>query len=273
MRVLVTGNRGKIGRVVCRHLTDQGHEVVSFDRLDSEDVCDQPALSRKAHECEALVHLAAVIDEKARDLMAVNLLGTWNVLRAAETAGIARVVFMSSVNALGIFLGHRDPDYFPIDDAHPSYAYRPYSLSKRLGEQMCEATTMSSGLTTICLRPPAVLEAGDYDRIRANREKNPEYEWNPLWEYGAFLDVHDCATAVERSLAVDFKGFTTLLLCAADISASRPAREMAQLLRPNVGWRAGSAYDADPYRSLVDTRRAQEFLGWQPQRRWRGEVS
>ncbi len=269
MRVIVTGNNGKIGRIVCRLLGNRGHDVVGFDLAAGEDVLDIAALAAKADRCQAIVHLAARTDDDAPDLMATNLLGTWNVLGTARSLGIPRVVFMSSVNALGIFSGHRPPDYLPIDDAHPSYAYRPYALSKRLGEQMCEALTSTADIATICLRPPGVLDSADYERIRTRRQEQPEYEWSPIWEYGAFLDVRDCASAVERALTVDFRGHATMLLCADDISATRPTLSMVEELLPDVEWRGSPDYQAEPFRALVDTSSARLLLGWRPTRRWR----
>ena len=73
--------------------------------------------------------------------MAVNVLGTWHVLLAAEAAGAGRVISFSSAQVFGIAEGERLPDYFPVDDAHPRRAMRPYGLSKRLGEDLCEGFT------------------------------------------------------------------------------------------------------------------------------------
>jgi nucleoside-diphosphate-sugar epimerase len=85
--------------------------------------------------------------------MAVSVLGTWHVLLAAEAAGATRVVHFSSVQALGISEGERLPDYFPVDDEHPRRAMRPYGLSKRLAEDLCEGFTARTGIATLSLRP------------------------------------------------------------------------------------------------------------------------
>lgn len=81
--MIVTGNNGKIGRIVCRLLGNRGHDVVGFDLAAGEDVLDIAALAAKADRCQAIVHLAARTDDDAPDLMATNLLGTWNVLGTA----------------------------------------------------------------------------------------------------------------------------------------------------------------------------------------------
>ncbi len=93
-------------------------------------------------------------------IMAVNVLGTWHVLLAAEAAGASRVICFSSAQALGIAEGERLPDYFPVDDAHPRRAMRPYGLSKRLSEDMCDGFTARTGIATVAFRPVVVWSRG-----------------------------------------------------------------------------------------------------------------
>ena len=61
--------------------------------------------------------------------MAVNVLGIWHVLLAAEAAGMSRVIHFSSAQVFGIAEGERLPDYFPVDDAHPRQAMRAADIS------------------------------------------------------------------------------------------------------------------------------------------------
>ena len=140
-----------------------GHEVAPFDLGDGSDVCDEAAVARAVTGVEAVVHLAALNeDTPATQIMATNVGGTWNVLSAAADQDIDRVVFASSVNSLGVFRGRRPPDYFPIDDDHPTYATSAYGVSKQLGEELCAMVSRTTGMTTICLRMPWVLVPGNY---------------------------------------------------------------------------------------------------------------
>jgi nucleoside-diphosphate-sugar epimerase len=200
--------------------------------------------------------------------MAVNVLGTWHVLLAAEAAGSQRVVHFSSVQALGTSEGERLPDYLPLDDEHPRRAVRPYGLSKRLAEDLCEAFTASTALATVSLRPVAVWGPETYARVAAERAAEPRREWEPFWEYGAFVDVRDVASAVTSALTVPLSGHHRLLLCAADISASAPSLEIAGRLAPGVPVRDRRRYGADPWRALVDCSAAHTALGWRPRHRW-----
>jgi UDP-glucose 4-epimerase len=60
---------------------------------------------------------------------------------------------MSSAQVFGIAEGERLPDHLPADDGHPRRAVRPYGLSKRLAEDLCEAFTARTGIVTVSLRP------------------------------------------------------------------------------------------------------------------------
>src|SRR5206468_1402367 len=95
------------------------------------------------------------------DIMATNLLGTWHVLLAAEQHRVRRVVYFSSAQVFGVTDGENEPCYLPVDDAHPLQAARPYGLSKRLAEEMCQAWTARTGIPTVALRPVLILDDGD----------------------------------------------------------------------------------------------------------------
>ncbi len=160
MKILVTGNEGMIGSVVEKVLRSDGCEVVGFDIASGYNILNPNDISDAVQGCDAIVHLAALLGnpEDAPDqIMTVNLLGTWHILRAAAKAKLKRIVFFSSVDVLGIFKGQRKPDYLPLDDNHSCYPTTPYAVSKRLGEEMCRYFTDSTGISTICLRPPGVF--------------------------------------------------------------------------------------------------------------------
>jgi nucleoside-diphosphate-sugar epimerase len=267
MRVLVTGHRGKIGRVVEAALREAGHETAGFDLATGADVRDAAAVADAARGSDAAVHLAALPHDRAgtpEAIMATNALGTWNLLRAAERHGLRRVVNVSSAQVLGTAAGESAPDYLPLDDDHPLRAGRPYGVSKRLAEELCA----EAGAPTICLRPFAVWDDDDYRRVETRRAADPDAEWTPYWEYGAFVDVRDVARACVAALECPDPGHERLLLCAPDIAASAPGRELAARVLPDVPWRGGPEYDADPWRALVDCSRAERVLGWRPERRW-----
>jgi nucleoside-diphosphate-sugar epimerase len=205
--------------------------------------------------------------------MATNLQGTWNVLSAAREAGIRRLVFLSSVDALGVFKGERAPDYLPIDDAHPCYPSTPYGISKLLAETMCRVFSGSSDVSVVCLRPPGVWTEETYDWIQSERAKRTEFEWNPFWEYGAFIDVRDLSRACISALTCEVARFACLLVSSADITTSgRTSRELARFVMPEVDWRGGAEFEAEPFRSLLTIENARRILRWAPRHSWQSYV-
>jgi UDP-glucose 4-epimerase len=233
-------------------------------------VLDLAAVSRAARGCAAIVHLAALAHDRAgspEQIMAVNVLGTWHVLLAAEAAGAARVVYFSSAQVFGIAEGERLPDYFPVDDARPRRAMRPYGLSKRLAEDLCEGFTARTGIATVCLRPVAVWDQAQYRQVADRWAARPRSEWERCWEYGAFVDVRDVAAAVRRALTVPVRGHHRALLCAAGIAATAPSLESVARLAPAVPVTDPDRYRADPWAALIDCTVATT-LGWQPAHTW-----
>jgi nucleoside-diphosphate-sugar epimerase len=248
-----------------------GHEVAGFDRVDGVDLLDLEAVRSAAEGCAAVVHMAALAHDTAgspEQIMAVNVLGTWHVLLAAEATAVRRVIYFSSAQVFGIAGGERLPDYFPVDDAHPRRAMRAYGLSKCLAEDLCAAFSARTGTASVSLRPVGVWDAAQYQRIQAQWWSEPSSEWEPFWEFGAFVDVRDVALAVELALTVPLAGHHRLLLCAADIAATAASPDMAARLAPDVPFKDPARYQADSWRALVDCSAALRTLGWRPGYRW-----
>ena len=275
MRILVTGHRGNVGSPVARHLAGLGYDVAGFDRVDGQDLLDLGQLKHAAAGCAAVAHLGALAHDTAgspEQIMAVNVLGTWHTLLAAEAAGAERVIYFSSAQVFGTAGGERPPDYFPLDDAHPRRATRAYGLSKCLAEDLCAAFTARTGIASVALRPVWVWHPGQYQQIEAQWRASPESEYGPYWEYGAFVDVRDVATAVELALQVPLTGHHRAVLCAADIAATKPSLDMVAQLAPDVTVKDPARYRADPWRALVDCSAAEIALGWRPRYGWSGRA-
>jgi UDP-glucose 4-epimerase len=275
MRILVTGHRGNVGVPVAGRLERLGHEVMGFDRVDGMDLLDLAEVRNAAAGCGAVVHLGALAHDTAgspEQIMAVNVLGTWHVLLAAEAAGVTRVIHFSSAQVFGNARGERFPDYFPVNDAHLRHAMRAYGLSKCLAEDLCAAFTARTGIASVSVRPVWVWDPGQYQRIQTQWRAEPRPEWEPSWEYGAFVDVRDVATAVEKALTVPLAGHHRALLCAADIAATTPSLDLAARLAPGVPITNPAPYQADPWHAFSDCSVAETTLGWRPSSRWSGRA-
>ena len=103
---------------------------------------------------ELTADLAAIpfeMDRQDAQILETNILGTANVLLAAQEAGVRRVVYFSSINAIGQ-AEPTHPAYLPLDDDAPHHNVHNYSLSKHIGEEMCAAFAARGGLSAVSLR-------------------------------------------------------------------------------------------------------------------------
>jgi len=123
MRIFITGSSGKIGSVFTALCRREGHQVVGYDKADGDDILDSAALKKALEGCDGVAHLAMAMGGQytPEEVYASGTLGTWNVLQAAESHGVRRIVSYSSVNAMGIFMGEDTPDFLPIDESQPVY--------------------------------------------------------------------------------------------------------------------------------------------------------
>ena len=109
MKVLVTGGTGYLGRSVVKALAARGHDVVIFARSASRsglpgtaidgDIRDAVAVERAAAGCDAISHSAALVSiwqRRREDFDDINVGGLRNVLAAAATLRIPRVLYTSS---------------------------------------------------------------------------------------------------------------------------------------------------------------------------------
>ena len=174
MKVLVTGGTGNVGRTAVAYLLQQGYQVRVIGRRPNVTIegaeylqCDVNDFDRLL-ECtkgmEAIVHLAAIANPAfgpGQEIFRVNCAGTFNVFEAAARQGIKRVVTASSINALGFYFGVKSfpIEYFPIDEEHPTFTTDPYSFSKQIVEEIAAYYWRREGISSICLRLPAVYEA------------------------------------------------------------------------------------------------------------------
>ena len=286
MRVLLTGSAGALGQHLVAALADAGHRVRTLDRTAAThpraedhhpaDVRDVQAVRRAMQGMEAVAHLAAIPNDRkgqADEVLHVNVQGTVHVLLAASEAGARRVVFLSSVNALGNFGGHRPAMYLPIDDDYAPHPMTPYQLSKRLAEEACRSFTDSQGMTTICLRP-VMIATEWYYRRRARFATADRAEWG-RHDYWAYVDVRDVCEAVARAIEVEDPVHRCALLAADDTTLDVPTADLVDRFYAETPWRRTTReeYLRDaPYRSLIDCRAARELLTWQPRHSWRTEA-
>lgn len=176
--IVVTGGSGRIGRFVVADLLAAGHAVKVVDvtaptadvPFEKADVLDLPALQRAFAGAERVIHLAAhdwIAKVPGPEFIRVNVVGTWNVLQAAEEAGVKKIAVASSISATGIEELRADwkPLYLPIDEAHPIRPVEPYSVSKEMVEAAALSFARRGRMSVACLRPMGVAVPGSLERF------------------------------------------------------------------------------------------------------------
>lgn len=176
-RTLVTGATGFLGSHVARLLVERGDEVRATVRARSKldvlegldvsivraDVCDRRAIRRALRDVDRVFHIAGTTNLRlSRErAFALNVEGTRIVLEEALRAGVERVVYTSSVVAIGPARKRSTADERNVWDA-ARYAI-PYVDSKHEAEVMALGL-FERGLPLVIVNPAHVLGAGDPGR-------------------------------------------------------------------------------------------------------------
>jgi uronate dehydrogenase len=158
-RLLLTGAAGRIATAVRPVLRELAAELVLTDRVDVEEpvpgerfvraeLADPAPWDALAAGCDAVLHLGAVPDEAAFDVLAgPNLHGPFHVYEAARRAGVRRVVVASSGRATGFYgVGERlDGEATPRPDGL-------YGATKAFSEALGRMYADKFGLEVVALR-------------------------------------------------------------------------------------------------------------------------
>jgi UDP-glucose 4-epimerase len=297
-KVLVTGADGFIGSHLAETLVREGATVTSLalytgldrhgwlDEIDPKlrdamrlvrgDVRDGAMMGRLIQGHDIVFHLAALIAiphsyDAPFSYIDVNVTGTANVLEAARTHGIERVVHTSTSEVYGT------AQTVPIAESHPLVAQSPYAASKIAADKLAESYALSFDLPVVILRPfntygprqseraviaSVIRQALDpgCDAIRIG-DTTPVRDFNYVDDtVSAFLRI-GTATGIEAGRPYN-SGTGTGVTIAEMVDAVRAATGVN---KPTVSETSRTRPEKSEVRKLIaDARLFSKVAGWEP---------
>lgn len=190
--VLVVGGAGYIGSHMVWLLGQKGVDVVTLDNFSSGypdailhgqfvhgDIGDSRILDKvfSEHPFDAVMHFASFIQvgesvQAPAKYYQNNFANTLNLLNAMRTYGVDKFIFSSTAAIFG------EPDYSPIDEAHPKRPINPYGWSKLMVEQALADYDHAYGFKSVCLR--YFNAAGAHPAALLGERHDPETHLIPL---------------------------------------------------------------------------------------------
>lgn len=277
MKVLVTGAAGTLGHAVAAHLGALGWSVRADDRVPLDpaaadevgtgDLLDPEHARTIVAGMSAVVHVAAIpapMLGSEQEIFTNNVMSAYQVLDAAGRAGVPRIVYVSSLSALGFAYSESgaSPERVPVTENHPFVAEDVYGLSKHLGERIARTVALRWGCTVVSLRFPFL---GDGERLRTHLghvRAEPARDRRGLW---AWLDTRDAARAIEAAIISPLTGHHLVNVVAPDTTSDVPTAELLRRYHPNSVLTEPISGFGTPF----STERSRELLGFTPIHGWR----
>jgi UDP-glucose 4-epimerase len=303
MRVLVTGGAGYIGSVTVEQLALAGHHVVVLDTLVTghrgsvvpgaelavHSVLDKEAVTGllREHRIEAVLHCAArsLVGQSMQDpglYFSENVVGGIALLDALREAGVDRIVFSSTAAVYG------EPERVPIRESAPTQPVNPYGASK-LAFESAMGWYSTYGLRSVSLRYFNVAGASEHYGERHDPETHlipnvlaavhggppltvfgndyPTADGTAIRDYIHVLDLADAhIAALELTGSMEPGAEIANLGSGSGFSVKRVLSAASAIVGSAIPHAFGPRRPGDPPALIASNDRAEELLGWRPQR-------
>ncbi len=199
-KIVLTGACGRLGSYLREPLSKMADRLVSSDRsaapaklYDGEtfvqaDLADLAAMTALLKDADMVVHFGGSPDEAPFDtILHSNIIGSYNIWEAARINKVRRVVYASSIHAVGM---HPKQDFIGTDVAHRPDTY--YGLSKCFAEDLGQMYWDKLGIEAVCLR---ILSCAQVTSTRA---------------LGSWLSYDDLIQLVTRAIDTPTTGFSII---------------------------------------------------------------
>lgn len=207
MKILITGGAGFIGSNLTKKLVGDGHEVVVLDnllrgnkidkasfeaiRFVKGDVRDAALVNELALGCDIIYHFAAVLGvdvvaDNPVETMDVEVIGTRNVVKAAEQNNVKKVLYASTSGIYGHSAIESALTEEVLVDPRTSYA-----MAKRYNEIYLASNHEEKGLEAICLRFFNVYGENQDNRMVVPRFFEQALSGKPITVFGTGAQTRD----------------------------------------------------------------------------------
>ncbi len=285
---IVLGGAGFIGSHLVERLLKEEYQVIVIDNLNTGKVSNLPEhpnlvfveasildeyVDKLFEDIDVVFHLAALTRpqysiQNPIESNRTNVEGTLKILEYAKAQKVKRVVFTSSSSCYGV------PEHFPTKETEEPKALSPYGIQKYMGELYAELYKRMYGLEVNCIRPFNVYGArqnpsGGYAPAVPNFIKNlsegkESFITGDGEQVRDFTYVDDVVDMLMRAATSKVYGESFNAGAGRSISINYVYETIAALMgkEPNV-----KHVDAlfEPRKTLADTTKAHELLGWSSQ--------
>jgi uronate dehydrogenase len=199
-KLVLTGAAGRLGSYLREPLSQMCEELVSTDIAEDigklypgesyvqADLADFDAVHAVLEGAEMVVHFGAIVDEKPfEELLGPNFIGSYNVWEAGYRQGVRRVVYASSIHAVGM---HKKRDFIGIDAPHRPDTF--YGLAKCFTEDLGSMYWDKRQMESVHLR---ILSCAQVNNARA---------------LGSWLSYDDLIQLVQRAVETPSVGFSII---------------------------------------------------------------
>ena len=304
MNILVVGGAGYIGSHMVKRLGQLDCQVTTLDNLSAGhrdavlcgefvqgDMADVALLNRvfAQGQFDAVMHFASFIQvgesvQEPAKYYANNVVNTQHLLDVMRAHGVKKFIFSSTAATFG------EPQYVPIDEAHPQQPINPYGRTKLMVEQALADYDKAYGLKSVCLRyfnaagadpegqlgerhepethlVPLVLQAASGRRAHISvfgRDYDTP-DGTCIRDYIHIVDLCEAHWLAVQHLANGGASESFNLGNGQGFSVQEVIHTARQVTGRMIAVQEGPRRAGDPARLVADATRAREVLGWQPQ--------
>lgn len=200
MKLVLTGAAGRLGSYLREPLAAMSDGLVSTDIAPDigklypgetyirADLAEMAQIAPVLEGADMVIHFGAIVDEKPfEELLGPNFIGSYNIWEAGYKAGVKRVIYASSIHAVGM---HLKSDFIGTDAEHRPDTF--YGLAKCFTEDLGRMYWDKRGMESVHLR---ILSCAQVNNTRA---------------LGSWLSYDDLIQLVTRAIDTPSVGFSII---------------------------------------------------------------